>query len=94
MPCIQECITKRIDEGRHHEDLIGSLMIDCVANNYTPDEIAGMVLTMFTAGTLTSISLVAWIIKYLHDYPHAREFIQVTMHANLAFWKCLLEYDN
>ena len=94
MPCIQECITKRIDEGRHHQDLIGSLMNYCAVNEYTPGEMAGMILTMFTAGTMSTISLVTWIIKYLHDYPNAREFIQVTVHTNLAFWKCLLEYHN
>lgn len=94
MPCIQKCIRKRIDEGRHHEDLIGSMMFNCGVIKYTPDEIASMVLTMFTAGTLTSISLVAWIIKYLHDYPNAREFIQVTGPTKLPFSKCLFEYQN
>ena len=82
---------KRIDEGRHHEDVIGSLMIHCGGTKYTLDEIVGMVLTMFTAGTVSPASLVAWTIKYLHDYPNAREFIQVTMPTNLAFSKCLFE---
>ena len=94
MPCIQKCITKRIEEGRHHDDLIGLLITHGGVFKYTPDEIAGMVLLMLTAGTMTTNSLVSWTIKYLHDYPNAREFIQVTVPTNLAFSKCLFEYHN
>jgi cytochrome P450 len=91
VPCIQKCITKRIAKGRHHDDLIGCLIDNGGVFEYTPDEIAGIVLLMLTAGTMTTKSLVSWTIKYLHDYPDAREFIQVTVPTNLAFSKCLFE---
>ena len=78
MSRIQAEITRRREAGTKKNDLINGLM--SIKEVEVPDyDICCIIVGMMFAASVTTASLLPWVLKYLHDFPEVRRRVQVNI---------------